>query len=411
MLMWRQAVIQLFKRLPHYLTARNIKLALAALGLVLTVFMLLYMQVLIRELRRREQMMIDLYASAFKHYTMPSTQPGEDIRFFLEKIVPAVDFPVIITDAEGEPYKPYTEFTLNIDLSPYKTEAEQYRYLKELLKEMEQDHPPIVFRYPGHGVLMKIYYADSQLLRQLQVLPLVALVAVTLFILIGYWGFSYVRRNEQNRVWVGLAKEAAHQLGTPLSSLLAWAELAKMNVQNPEQLRQIIIEMEKDLQRMQKIVERFSKIGSIPERRAENLATLMHDVVEYYRYRIPHLGKQIEIVERYEPIVRPVNPELFQWVIENLLKNAVEAIDQVSGRIELSLEQKNGKAVIQIRDNGKGMSPAVRRSAFRPGFTTKKRGWGLGLPLCKRIIEEYHQGKIWIKETGVGKGTTFHIEL
>ncbi len=409
--MQRGQLLRFVERFSQYLTARNIKLALAAFGLLLTVFMLLYMQVLIKELRRREQTMLDLYASAFQHYTVPVPQPGEDIMFFLDKIIPAVDFPVIITDSADVPYKPYSDYTLNIDLSPYRTEAEQEQYLRELIEEMRQSHSPLVVRYPGRGVLMKIYYAESDLLRQLQVLPFIALIAVTLFIFIGYWGFSYVRRNEQDRVWVGLAKEAAHQLGTPLSSLLAWIELAKMNVARAEQVEPILAEMERDLQRMQKIVERFSKIGSIPERKVEDLAPLIQEVVAYYRHRIPHLGKQIDIVEHYESVARPVNRELFQWVIENLLKNAVEAIEQPQGKIELFLFQRNGRAVIQIRDNGRGMSPAVRRSAFRPGFTTKKRGWGLGLSLCKRIVADYHNGRIFVKETAIGQGSTFQIEI
>lgn len=398
-------------RVSTYLTARNIKIALTVFGLFLIFFLLVYIQLLVKELQQREQNLIDLYASAFQFYTTPAPQPGNDIRFFLEKIVPSIDFPVVITDENDEPYQPYSEFTLNIDLQKFASEEQQREYLKSLIADMQKVYSPIVLKYPDYGILMKIYYSESDILRQLKVLPFVAFIGIALFILIGYWGFDYIRRNEQNKVWIGLAKEAAHQLGTPVSSLLAWIELMKMNLQDQKRLMHIASEMENDLRRIEKVLQRFSQIGSIPERTEEDLAPVIHEVVDYFRRRIPNIGKRIEIIENLESIRRPINRDLFQWVIENLIKNAVEAIVQEDGTIELHLYRKNGKAVILVKDTGKGMSASVRRTAFRPGFTTKARGWGLGLTLCKRIIEDYHGGKILIHSSTVGKGTTFLIEV
>jgi hypothetical protein len=261
-------------------------------------------------------------------------------------------------------------------------------------------------------VIQKVYYANSVLVRNLMLFPYIEILVVAGFIFLGYIAFNYVRTAEQSNVWVGLAKEAAHQLGTPLSSLLAWLEIAKMDAENPEQVREIVGQMEQDVDRLSKISHRFSKIGSLPEMKEEDISAIIQNVILYFEHRLPHLGKRVKIKKSIQDNINlRINAELFEWVIENLVKNAAEAMESGGGIIDILLEQRGTKTVILVCDNGKGMSPKVRREVFKPGFSTKKRGWGLGLSLCKRIIEDYHGGKIVIKDTAPGKGTVFAIEL
>lgn len=237
---------------------------------------------------------------------------------------------------------------------------------------------------------------------------------MALFIFIGYMAFSSIRRSEESRVWVGMAKEAAHQLGTPLSSLFAWLEILKINKNIPESIESTVSEMKSDLDRLNKITTRFSKIGSAPENRLMDIAAFIDNVCQYFERRLPHLGKKIEIIKNLEfnTYFASLNDELFEWVIENLLKNAAEAIEDRNGTVLISVYKNvRKKIVISVKDDGKGMTSKIKRQVFYPGFTTKKRGWGLGLSLSKRIIEDYHNGKIYIKESLPGKGTTFIIEL
>ena len=210
-----------------------------------------------------------------------------------------------------------------------------------------------------------------------------------------------------------MAKEAAHQLGTPLSSLLAWLEIIKFSSDDPQAVTETASEMEKDIQRLNTIAIRFSKIGSTPDKELINISKLIDNVCNYYDKRLPHLGKKIEIIRSLDDrIFVEVNIDLFAWVIENLLKNAAEAIEEKTGQIYIFMRViPNNKIFIFVKDTGKGMTQKLKRQLFTPGFTTKKRGWGLGLSLCKRIVEEYHDGKIYVKESIIGKGTTFAIEI
>jgi signal transduction histidine kinase len=209
-----------------------------------------------------------------------------------------------------------------------------------------------------------------------------------------------------------MAKEAAHQLGTPLSSILAWIEIMKMNSADPELIEEYLGEMQNDIDRLNKITIRFSKIGSMPEMKKENLADLIDFVTVYFEKRLPNLGKRIQIKKKLDhSIETKLNHDLMEWVFENLIKNAAESIDSKDGLVEISLNNSKKSILIQVKDNGKGMSNFIRRQVFNPGFTTKKRGWGLGLSLTKRIVEEYHKGRIYIKESVPGKGTIFIVEL
>ena len=270
---------------------------------------------------------------------------------------------------------------------------------------MEQANPPIAIELPGKG-RNYIFYEESLVITQLRYFPYVQLVILGLFLLVAYALFSIFRNAEQNQVWVGMAKETAHQLGTPLSSLMAWMELLKSRNADPE----AITEMRKDLDRLEVITERFSKIGSAPDLTPEKLYHMLRATVLYLRPRLPARAR-IEVAMPLDAeLTVPLNRALFSWVIENLIRNAVDAMEG-EGSITIEMHEDAGVVHIDVTDSGKGIPAAQHRTVFAPGFTTKKRGWGLGLSLSKRIIEQYHKGRIFVKRSAPGKGTTFRITL
>jgi signal transduction histidine kinase len=276
--------------------------------------------------------------------------------------------------------------------------------LRALLNELKKQNPPIAINLDGHTSY--IFYGESFTLKQLRYYPYVQLIIIGLFLLIAYTLFSTARRSEQNLVWVGMSKETAHQLGTPLSSLMAWMELLKQTERDPS----MIIEMERDIQRLQTITDRFSKIGSQPTLERENVAIILEHAVDYLKQRS---SKNVSFTfqnnlthEAEAPLCVP----LFEWVIENLCKNAIDAMDG-KGKITVSVQGLENTVFIDITDTGKGIPKNKLKAVFEPGFTTKQRGWGMGLSLCKRIIENYHGGKIFVSHSEIGKGTTFRIML
>lgn len=399
-------------RFNLHLSPNQIKFLLVALASVIIGTVLLYTHILVDEMRQQENKIVVLYADAITHFSSLRSESNEDWTFFLDNILNTINFPVILTDVDDQPLLPYKINSLNMGLDTTLSQDEQHRYLVNYVEEMRQTYDPILVTDDSGNVLMKLYYTNSYLITKLQLLPYIEIFVVSIFILMGYIGFNYIKRTEQSYVWVGLAKEAAHQLGTPLSSMLAWIEIMRINVDDPRQVEEVLDEMKHDIDRLNKIAHRFSKIGSKPEMRRENLAQLIEKVSQYFEHRLPHLGKRVEITRELDPAASlDVNAELFEWVIENLIKNGAESMESGKGVISITLKSHNGRVSITVHDNGKGMSPAVKRQAFNPGFSTKKRGWGLGLSLCRRIIEEYHGGKIYIRDTAPGKGTTFAIEL
>jgi signal transduction histidine kinase len=270
---------------------------------------------------------------------------------------------------------------------------------------MAQANPPIVVSLAGRG-RNYIFYEESRVITQLRYFPYVQLIIIGLFLLVSYALFSIFRNAEQNQVWVGMAKETAHQLGTPLSSLMAWMELLQEQGAGPE----AAAEMRKDVARLETITERFSKIGSKPELTPEPVGQAIRDTVQYLRPRLPS-RVQIDVVPPGEAGLQvPLNRALFSWVLENLIRNAVDAMEG-EGRITITAEREGHDVHVDVTDTGKGIPAGKLKTVFRPGFTTKKRGWGLGLSLTKRIIETYHKGKIFVKRSAPGKGTTFRITL
>jgi hypothetical protein len=302
--------------------------------------------------------------------------------------------PVLLTDAKKEKVIA-TNMTFNIEDSTV---------FKETLMKLEEDNAPIKIQFTEEEANY-VYYASSSELTQLQYFPYIQFLIIGLFIFIGYMIFSTFRKAEQNQVWAGMAKETAHQLGTPLSSLMAWVELLK----GTDIDKSIPLEMDKDVRRLTQVTDRFSKIGAGAKLDDKNIVSTTQEIFNYLKTRTSSKVQFVFQTEQ-EEIIIPHNPPLFEWVIENLCKNAIDAM-KGSGTLTVSLSKKPGKVYVDISDTGKGMSPSQQRSAFEPGFTTKKRGWGLGLSLSKRIIHEYHKGKLTILSSELDKGTTFRITL
>jgi len=347
---------------------------------------------------KEERKSVELWAEAVQKVNSADINSNQDITFPNDIIMRNTTIPIILTDSLGQ----YGDGdTRNISF----TEKNKDKILARELHKMKAENEPIVILLPGGGKQF-LYYRDSILLENLKYYPIVQFGVIFLFILVAYLAFNSSRNAEQNQVWVGMSKETAHQLGTPISSLMAWVELLKMK--NIDE--NLIQEFEKDTQRLQKITERFSKIGSIPELVWTDVAESIQSTVEYLRTRSSTNVKFILDFDANGNYSAPLNAALFSWVIENLCKNAIDAMNN-NGTIHISMVDKADQLFIEVADTGKGISKAYFKTVFQPGFTTKKRGWGLGLSLAKRIIENYHKGKIFLKQSEINKGTTFKIIL
>ena len=352
-----------------------------------------YTQWLVKKMAVEERKNVELWAEATQKLVNSDINSNQDITFLLDIISRNTTIPIIITDS-------LDQIGENRNISF--TDENKAKVLARELHKMKEQNEPILISVSNQYV----YYRDSVLLENLKYYPLVQFAVIFLFILVAYLAFSSSRNAEQNQVWVGMSKETAHQLGTPISSLMAWVELLKM--QNIDE--NLINEFEKDTQRLQKITERFSKIGSIPELLPTDVTETIRTTVEYLITRSSGKVKFIMDFDQQQKCEAPMNASLFSWVIENLCKNAIDAMNN-SGTIQLSMADKNGQIIIDISDTGKGIAKAYYKTVFQPGFTTKKRGWGLGLSLAKRIVENYHKGKIFLKQSEINKGTTFRIIL
>lgn len=378
------------------------KVAFLGFCLIVGIFSLYFTDKIVSKLEEREKQQIELYAESLK-YTMTS-DPNQDVNFFFEKIKKSNEnntIPIIHKDGTG-----YLT-AKNIEMPEGLNSDEKQAFLqKELQEIIRDDNPPIELDMTLHKEY--IYFGNSRLLDLLRYYPLFQLAVVLVFGLAAYLFFDASRRSEQNQVWVGLAKETAHQLGTPLSSLTAWVEYFK---NDPTYDPEIVKELEKDVTRLDIITTRFSNIGSIPVLKPENIIETIETFMSYLQKRIStkvvfSLDNQLNQRNTVN-----VNRYLFEWVIENICKNAVDAMGGV-GSLKITLsETKNNKIAIDIKDSGKGISKQNLSKVFDPGFSTKKRGWGLGLTLAKRIIENYHDGKLFVKQSELNKGTTFRILL
>ncbi len=379
-----------------------LKVAFFSVSVIMAAFSLYFTDGLVSKLEEREKQQIELYAETIR-YVMTSDE-NADINFFFERIKKINEnntIPVIWKDGSGHLN------SINIPLNESSTMDERQMVLKLKLQEIiAEKNKPIEMDMGFQKEY--IYYGNSKLLKLLRYYPLSQLTVVLIIGFLGYIFFSYSRRAEQNKVWVGLAKETAHQLGTPLSSLTAWVEILRNEpLINPD----IVTELGKDIQRLDTITTRFSNIGSIPVLKQENLLELISSFINYLKIRIS-TKVTIDIQSSLLPDQSAnINKYLFEWVIENICKNGVDAMGG-TGQIHIHLlEGKLNQLVIEISDSGKGISPKNTSKIFSPGFSTKKRGWGLGLTLAKRIVENYHEGKLTLKSTELNKGSTFRIVL
>ena len=315
--------------------------------------------------------------------------------FFTEITDNAPSLPVIVTDPSQQIILQYS----NIDSS----RVEEPDYLKNRIESMRSQNPPIEITF-GERTYAYVFHEESTILRTLRFFPVIQLLLVAIYIIIGYLMFSFIRRSEQDQVWVGMSKETAHQLGTPLSSLMAWSEILESENIHPD----IVTEINKDIQRLENIAQRFSKIGSTPNLEEENINMVTIDFLSYFQSRTSSKVTFVKEIPDHPTLVQ-MNKYLFEWVLENLCKNAVDAMTGV-GTITVKIYELKPYIYVEISDTGKGIETKRQKTVFEPGFTTKSRGWGLGLTLAKRIINEYHRGKIEIKSSSA-KGTTFRIKL
>jgi signal transduction histidine kinase len=353
---------------------------------------------LVKELSQEERKKIELWAQAIKELSLVTnlSDTTQSFDIIIEILHNNTTVPVILTDGDGN-------IVSHANISPRR--IKKAGGMEKVLSRMQRTLEPIKVDLLD-GVKNYVYYEDSTTLVRLTYYPYIQLIVIVFFILVSYYAFNYSRRAEQNSVWVGMAKETAHQLGTPTSSLLAWLEILKESNLKPS----LVENFEKDVGRLEKIVDRFSKIGSSPVLSETSLTQIISGTIDYLRNR---LSNKIEIEKKYddgESILLPLNETLFEWVIENLIKNAVDAVNG-TGKVSVSISDSTQVVFIDISDNGKGIQRSYFKSVFQPGFTTKTRGWGLGLSLSKRIIEENHGGKLFINHSELDKGTTFRIVL
>ena len=375
---------------------RQVKILLVVTAVVMSVGSLVISHFLVRDLKHEEQRKMEIWAEAMR--SLNSADEYTDLTLVLTVLNSNSTIPVVVLDREGE-----VQDYRNIPLREESAE-EQMRAVKRKAQSM-MDAGRVIRVYLSSTDYMEICYADSLLLRRLAWWPYVQLGLVFVFVVVAIFALLSSKRAEQNKVWVGLSKETAHQLGTPISSLMAWQEMLRETYPDDE----LLPEMGKDVERLQRIAERFSKIGSLPELRPESLNEVLSAVTQYISRRASNRVRLTCTVPQ-QPLIVPMCSSLFEWVVENLCKNAIDAMDG-QGSITLTASTEGALAVVEVADTGKGIPKNKFRTVFTPGFTTKKRGWGLGLSLAKRIVEEYHHGRIYVKNSEVGRGTTFRIEL
>lgn len=382
--------------MDFYFRKRRWKILLLLLAVVIGVGAFFYTNWLVKNMAKEERKSVELWAEATQKLVSSPIDSNQDITFLNDILIRNTTIPIITTDTLDQ----IIDFR-NITFA----EKNKDKVLLRELYKMKEENEPITISI-SETQKQYLYYGDSILLENLKYYPVVQFGVIFLFILVAYLAFNSSRNSEQNQVWVGMSKETAHQLGTPISSLMAWVELLKM--QNIDE--KLIQEFEKDTERLQKITERFSKIGSIPELIRTDVGETIRSTVEYLKTRSSGKVKFILDFDPDKKYEAPLNSSLFSWVIENLCKNAIDAMNN-SGTIQVSIFEKVDQLFIEVSDTGKGISKAYFKTVFQPGFTTKKRGWGLGLSLAKRIVENYHKGKIFLKQSEINKGTTFRIVL
>ena len=377
---------------------RQVKIILVLAAVVIAVASLVVSHYLVKDLSLEERNRMEVWAEAMR--TLNTADENTDLNLVLKVINENNTIPVVVLDSKGT-----AQMFRNLDVDGVDYN-DSLRNAAVVGKNLADKGKYIKIQLADNKDYIQVCYDESLMIKRLSAYPLVQLGIVLIFVVVAIFALLTSKNAEQNKVWVGLSKETAHQLGTPISSLMAWTEIVKETYPDDA----LIPEMDKDVKRLQLIADRFSKIGSLPEPVPSSLNEVMDHVVDYMDRRTSRSVKMIKQFPDHDVVVK-INASLFEWVIENLSKNAVDAMGGNAGVIILAVMETATKAIIEVSDTGKGIRKKDLRYVFRPGFTTKTRGWGLGLSLAKRIVEEYHHGKIWVKSSELGKGTTFRIEL
>ena len=378
---------------------RQVKIFLVLAAVVIAVTSLVISNIFVKDLAKEERNKMEVWAEAMRSFNM--ADETTDLGLVLKVMNENHTIPVIVLDSNGAP-----QICRNLEMRNI-SEKDSIQYVKQLGHNLFNAgrYIRISLDDTNKNAYIDVCYDDSTILKRLAYYPYVQLGVVLIFVVVAIFALLTSKRAEQNKVWVGLSKETAHQLGTPISSLMAWTEILKENYPDDD----LIPEMDKDVKRLQLIADRFSKIGSLPEPVPSSLNDVVDHVIDYMDRRT---SSKVLITKRFpnEDIVVNLNASLFEWVIENLCKNAVDAMEG-EGHITIDVKDSPERAIIEVTDDGKGIKKKDIGSVFKPGFTTKKRGWGLGLSLAKRIVEEYHKGRIFVKRSEVDVGTTFRIEI
>ena len=378
---------------------RQVKIILVLAAVIIAVASLVVSHYLVRDLSSEEHNKMEVWAEAVRSLNM--ADENTDLGLVLKVIDENNTIPVVVLDSSMQ-----AVIVRNVDIRATDMGDSLIQAPTLGRKWKDEDQCVRITLSEDSTDCQYVCYDDSSMIRRLSRWPYVQLGIVMIFVVIAIFALLTSKRAEQNKVWVGLSKETAHQLGTPISSLMAWTEILKETYPDDE----LLPEMDKDVRRLQLIADRFSKIGSLPELMPSSLNVVVDHVIEYMDRRTSNKIVMKKVLPEHDIII-PMNASLFEWVIENLSKNAVDAIGVDGGVITLYVEEHDTKAIIDVSDTGKGIPKKDIKNVFRPGFTTKKRGWGLGLSLARRIVEEYHKGSIYVKNSEQGKGTTFRIEL
>lgn len=406
-------------------------------GSLLVAAVFLFTQQMVRRLSHEVSTTSEVLARLCAQASLPAANDPALKKIFTEVVSASIDFPIVITDTSGTP-RAWQGVGVSTDLVPLEVldsldagyrvsvrHAALVEQVKSHVPRLDRKHQPIPMRQPGtNRIVGSLHYGEPAVMSRLRWMPYLAVGGTGLLLLLGLYGLAGIRTAEKRTIWVGMAKETAHQLGTPLSSLLGWVELLRAHVDSAppggmatlprEELAETLDDMENDIERLSKVAQRFSHIGSAPQLQLQDVTPVVREAVQYVRRRLPQRPGEIEIRERYEE-VPPINlnRELLEWAVENLLSNALSALDKKPGVIEVAVERRaeTEEVEILVTDNGRGMSRDEQRRAFEPGYTTKRRGWGLGLALVRRVVEEYHAGRIGIRHSAPGQGTVMVIRF
>ena len=385
----------------NYRYVGNIKGFIFLVGVFLVIGLFSYTGFLSRELREDNREVVKLYAEIIAGAV--NDDSNSNIDFIFENIIKKVKFPIIQSDTKKNPQL-WTNLPKEVN-----TYEERISFIKSMdvinepipLVYFDQESEPIAFGF--------LHYGDSSLIQKIKIWTYVEIISIGLFICIGFVGFSYIRHSEKQNIWIGLSRETAHQLGTPVSALLGWLDYLK---HEKTDLEKILPEIESDIERLQQVNRRFSKMGSKPEVEYFNLSKRISSTLEYLEKRMPSLGGKVILVNKIDPDVKiKANGTLISWAVENLIRNGIDAINKENGKIEVALKQDVHYVKIHITDNGCGIPKKDWKNIFRPGFTTKNSGWGLGLSLCERIINDVHGGKVSVLASSIYEGTTFEIAI